>query len=424
MLFAYTLLHYLLMPVVVGRLLLRGLRNRDYLERIGERFGRVSPVIADAGVIWIHAVSVGEVQAALPLVRALRSRCPDATLLMTTTTPTGSERVLHLFGDDVRHCYFPYDLPGTIRRFLDRTRPRLVVIMETEFWPNLLRECERRDLPVVLANVRLSERSAAGYRRWPSVVRPMLGRVRAIAAQTPEDAARLVALGADPARVKVTGSTKFDVRVTASVREEGEALRRRFGPGRGVWVAASTHEGEEDLLLEAFSLILAEHVDALLLLVPRHPERFVRVAALCRKRGFSTALRSLQPESCADIDVFIGDTMGELPVFYAASDVAFVGGSLVPTGGHNMLEPAALGVPVVTGPHLFNFAEIGRRLTEVGAVRRVDNVRELGRAVSELMADANLRHAAGEAGRRFVEGNRGSLERLVCVLEPFLPRSQ
>ncbi len=417
----YSLLHYLFMPVVMMRLVLRGFGNRAYLARIGERFGCGEALPGDVPVVWLHAVSVGEVQAAVPLVRALRARLPRARILVTTATPTGYDRVLLALGDDVMHRYVPYDLPGAVTRFLRRAHPVLCIVMETELWPNLMHASAQRGLPVVLANMRLSARSAAGYARWPGLVAPMLRSVAAIAAQTREDAERVLALGAPPERVVVTGSMKFDLRVPASVREEGEVLRRCFGVARGVWIAASTHEGEEEQVLEAFARVLARHPDALLVLVPRHPERFARVAALCRKRGFATALRSQSPPSCTDVDVFVGDSMGELLTFFAAADVAFVGGSLVPVGGHNLLEPAALGLPVVTGPELFNFAEIGRRLTEIGAARQVTSARELGRVVADWLDDGNLRHAAGEAGRRFVEDNRGALQRLMTLLEPHMP---
>ena len=417
----YCIAHYLLVPVVLVRLLLRATRNRAYLSRVGERFGLGEPLPDDRPVIWLHAVSVGEVQASVPLVRALRDRVPGVRVLLTTTTPTGYDRAMLALGDDVTHRYTPYDLPGSVHRFLNRVHPALLIVMETELWPNVLHACEQRGVLVVLANVRLSARSALGYSRWPGLVAPMLRSAGAIAVQTREDGERLLALGAPPERVVVTGSMKFDLRVPASVREEGEVLRRCFGVERGVWVAASTHEGEEEQVLDAFSQVLSRHTDALLVLVPRHPERFARVAALCRKRGFSTVTRSKSPESCADVDVYVGDSMGELLVYYAAADVAFVGGSLVPVGGHNLLEPAALGLPVVTGPHLFNFTEIGRRLTEIGAATQVSTVRELGRAVSELLDDGNRRHAAGEAGRVFVENNRGALQRLLALLSPFLP---
>jgi 3-deoxy-D-manno-octulosonic-acid transferase len=295
--------------------------------------------------------------------------------------------------------------------------------METELWPNILHICAARAIPVLLANVRLSEQSAAGYRRVASTMRAMLSGVSLIAAQTRDDAERLIALGADADKVRVTGNTKFDVKLPASLSEEAQVMRRCFGVDRGVWIAASTHEGEEEQVLTAFERVRAEVSDSLLVLVPRHPERAGAVAALCKKRGYSVVTRTRSPESCADAQVFVGDTMGELPLFYAASDVAFVGGSLVREGGHNMLEPAALGVPVIFGPHVFDVAEISARLVEAGAGRKVRDARELGGQVVKFLGDANLRHTAGAEGRRFVEGNRGALNLVMGLVEELVDPS-
>jgi len=418
----YSLLHYAVLPGVLVRLALRGLRNRGYWERWDERFG-FAPALTEGGTrIWVHAVSVGEVQASLPLVRALREGYADARILVTTTTPTGSERVMQALGGEVAHRYVPYDLPGAVRRFLDRVRPDLVVLMETELWPNILHQCGERGIPVVLVNARLSERSARGYARFGVFTRGMLQHVTAIAAQSEEDARRFASLGADPARMRVTGSVKFDVRVAASVVEEAQVMRRCWGVARGVWIAASTHEGEDEQILAAYARVIRVIPDCMLVLVPRHPERFSRAAALCRRRGYRTVLRTRAPASCADADVFIGDTMGELPVFYAASDIAFVGGSLVQVGGHNMLEPAALGIPVLMGPHVFNFCEISGHLCEAGAARMVRDADELGDAVVEFLSDADLRHSAGECGRAFVGRNRGALERVMRLVGEVLPQ--
>ena len=413
----YVLLHYLALPFVVARMAWRGQRNRGYWERWGERFGYVPALPSAAEVIWIHAVSVGEVQAAIPLVRALEARRAELSIVITTTTPTGAERVAQTIGDAVIHRYAPYDVPGAVRRFLDSVRPRLVIIMETELWPTMLHVCDERAIPVLLANMRMSERSAAGYRRVSSTTRAMLSKVKVIAAQSIEDAERVIALGADPAKVQVTGNTKFDVKLPASLSEQAQALRRAIGVDRSVWIAGSTHEGEEEQVLDAFEAIRAQVPDCALVLVPRHPERAGAVAALCRRRGLSVFTRTQGVEIPPATDVFVGDTMGELPLFYAASDVAFVGGSLVKEGGHNMLEPAALGVPVLYGPHVFDFAEIGSRLCEIGAGRRVGNAAELARVVVEYLRDANLRHGTGEKGRAFVESNRGALARLMQIID-------
>ncbi len=416
----YSALHYLALPFIFLRLAWRGHRDPGYWERWGERFGRVPPLPGDQRTVWIHAVSVGEVQAAVPLVRALRSGGRDLRIVVTTTTPTGQERVRQALGNSVLHRYAPYDLPASVRRFLARVHPQLVIIMETELWPNILHQCSRQRIPVLLANARLSERSAASYRRVASTARQMLASVSCIAAQTQQDAARLVCLGARPERVRVTGNTKFDVRLPASLGEEAQVLRRCFGVDRGVWIAASTHDGEEQQVLQAFETVREALPDSLLVLVPRHPDRAASVAALARKSGHVTVTRSESPASCVDASIFIGDTLGELPLFYAASDVAFVGGSLVQEGGHNMLEPAALGVPVIFGPYVHDVVEISERLTQAGAGRKVNDMGELGAAVVEYMQDANLRHLAGQRGRKFVEENRGALTLVMELVDELM----
>ena len=412
----YTAILYCAAPYFLLRLLRRGQRNAAYWRRIGERFGLGGHIGAERGCVWVHAVSVGEVQAAVPIVRALKTRYPEETILVTSTTPTGAARIPKAFGGGVVHRYFPFDLPGSMARFLDRARPRVAIIMETEIWPNLLAQCRRRGVPVVLANVRLSERSAVGYRRFRRLFAPALGGVAAIAVQSGGDARRIASIGAPPDLIDVTGSTKFDVPMRASVREEAAALRRTLGPSRGVWIAASTHEGEEALVFDAFERVLRRLPGSLLVLVPRHPERFRAVAALARRRGFEPVMRSRRPADCSRAHVFIGDTMGELPLFYAAADVAFVGGTLVEGGGHNMLEPAALGLPVLFGPHVFNFAEIGRRLVEAGGAQTVGDSAGLGEAVIDYLNDADLRHTTGARGRAFVEANRGAGDRVVAMI--------
>ena len=414
------MLHYLLIPMMIAHLLWHGLSNRGYWQSWGERFG-YGPTIAGTGqALWIHAVSVGEVQAALPLVRALLERHPEYPLIVTTTTPTGKARVAQAFGDRVLHCYMPYDLPGAVKRFLARVRPRVAIILETELWPNLFHYCRAGKTPVVLANVRLSARSAAGYARFAGLVHNMLRNVDVVAAQSEDDATRLVRLGAPRERVHVTGSVKFDVHLPASLIEQAQALRRTWGVERNVWIAASTHEGEDEQVLDALNTVFDALSGCLLVLVPRHPERFSRVESLCRRRGFRTATRSENPRSLTDVDVFIGDTMGELPLLYAASDVAFVGGSLIEIGGHNMLEPAALGVPVMFGPHVFNFAEISRRLCESNAAVQVTNSAELSQQVIRYLSDANLRHAVGQNGREFVDRNRGAGDKVIGFVEEVL----
>ena len=416
----YTLLLYLLAPLLLLRLAWRGLRTPAYRRRWRERFGSVRPAVGER-VVWLHAVSVGEVQAAAPLVRALLQR-PEVSLLVTTTTPTGSARVAELFGDEVEHLYAPYDLPGAVARFLDRVRPQLAIIMETELWPNLFNGCRKRGIPLVLANARLSARSTAGYRRVPRLVAKTLAAVTAIAAQTPRDARRFASLGADPETITVTGNLKYEQEIAAGLAEQAVELRRLWGDSRPVWVAGSTHQGEDELLLDAFRQVRRQLPDCLLVLVPRHPQRFAEVAALCGRRGYRVVLRSEHRPCTTDTGVFIGDSMGELQLFYLAGDVAFVGGSLVHRGGHNLLEPASAGIPLVTGPHVANFAEICELLERAGACRRVENVTGLAEAVAYWLQHPGERAQAGEKGRRVVEKNRGALGNVLAIIDRYLDR--
>lgn len=414
----YSLALYLLLPAVVLRLSWRGLQARGYWQGWGQRFGLGEPL--DCTPVWVHAVSVGEAEAAATLVRAIKARHEGLPVLVTTTTPTGLARVRGTLGDTVLHRYLPYDLPDAVGRFLSRVRPRLGIILETEVWPNLVESCARHQIPLILANARLSERSARGYRRVHRLIGPTLRQFTTIATQTEADRERFLTLGARAEQTLTCGSVKFDARIPASAREEGEALRSHWGTDRPVWIAASTHEGEEEVVLDAHEQIRIHCPRALLILVPRHPERFARTIAMCRRRGWRVVTRSSRQRCAPDTDVFVGDTMGELPVFYGASDIAFVGGSLVPTGGHNMLEAAAMGLPVIFGPHVFNFAEIARRLQEIGAAQTIENGAGLVESLLALMADASRRHDRGQAGKRFVEANRGALTCLLTVVEGVL----
>lgn len=419
----YTLLLRVLAPFVVVRLLVRGLRNRGYWHRIPERFGFIPPIAAPR-VIWVHAVSVGEVRAAAPLVKALRARYPEHRVLITTMTPTGAATVPLLFDGEVEHRYAPYDLPAAVARFLDRVRPEIAVVMETELWPNFFRQCRERAIPLCIVNVRMSQSSMQRYLRLPRLARATLANVTLFAAQSEADAQRLRTLGA-PAAVHVTGSVKFELNLPASMREAAEVLRGQWGRDRPVWLAASTHEGEEELVLAARAQLTRRFPDHLLVIVPRHPERFAQAARIARKAGCRTALwserRGLIPH---DVNVVIGDTMGELQLFYAAADVAFVGGSLVPTGGHNLLEAAAVGTPVVFGPHMFNFSEISRMTVERGAGVQVQNASQLAPAISDFLGNANRRFGAGEAGKRMVDENRGAVAKTLALIETAMDRRQ
>jgi 3-deoxy-D-manno-octulosonic-acid transferase len=412
----------LLLPYGLLRLLWRGLRNPDYWRRVPERFGFIEP-LRQPHVIWIHAVSVGEVRAAQPLVRELAERYPDHPLLITTMTPTGSAQVRKLFNDRVAHCYAPYDYPSVVRRFLDRARPMLAIVMETELWPNIFHQCRARSIPVFVTNVRMSESSMRKYQRFASLARATLQQVTRFAAQSLADAQRLLTLGAAPESVEVTGSIKFELSAGASLRESAEVLRLAWGLDRPVWLAASTHQGEEEMVLAALAQLKRHKrfANMLLVLVPRHPERFATVARLCRKSGFRIALRSETPGAvAADVEILVGDTMGELQLFFGAADVAFIGGSLVPTGGHNLLEASAVGKPVVFGPHMFNFQEISQMTLERGAGVQVQAPSGLAAAVSDFLGNANRRDSAGEAGRKMVEENRGALAANMRILEQLL----
>lgn len=416
--FAYVLLSYLLAPFVAIFLVVRGLRHPAYLERFGERFGFCPRLQRPS--LWVHAVSVGEVQAASALVRQLLERYPDEALVVTTVTPTGARRVTDLFGERVRHVYAPYDLPGAVRRFFDRVRPRLAIIIETELWPNLYHECGRRDVPLVLASARISPRSVRRYRRFVGLFREALSHGIVIAAQSERDAERFRLLGASPERTHTTGNIKFDLELPDNIAERGATLRAEHAGTRPVWVAGSTHEGEEEQILDAHRRVQQHFPDALLMLAPRHPERFAAVAALASDRAFEIVTRS-SGLSCTDAtEVFVVDTLGELTTIYAAGDVAFVGGSLVPIGGHNLLEPAALGRPILTGPHTFNAEDIAELFLDEGAAICIDDATALADQVVKWLADPAEAARIGERGREVVRQNRGALDRLLDLVDPLL----
>ena len=418
----YSLLLYLALPFALLRLLWRSWRAPAYRRRWRERLGWYGDRPLAAG-IWIHAVSVGETQAAAPLIKYFLDKHPDLGVMVTTTTPTGSARLRALFEDQVRHVYIPFDLTPILTRFLNRVRPRLVLVMETEIWPNMLRVCQGRGIPVILGNGRLSARSARGYARLGGFARQTFSRLSLVAAQTNADAQRFIDLGVPSERVRVTGSIKFDLRQPASLQDSAEAMRRLWGTDRPVWVAASTHEGEEEPLLKGHRQILARLPTALLVLVPRHPERFDRVASLAGRLGLPAVRRS-SGRSCGPEDaVFLGDTMGELPALIAAADAAFIGGSLVPVGGHNLLEAAAAGVPVAIGPHAFNFAQITELLVQEGAAVQVANADALANLMVDWLDDAATRARIGENGQRVVASNRGALGRLIALIESLEPTS-
>lgn len=413
----YTLLLYLAVPVIAVRLWLRSRKAPAYAKRIAERFAINLPEFKQGG-IWLHAVSVGESIAAAPVVKALQQLYPDLPITVTCMTPTGSERIQSLFGDSVQHCYLPYDLPICSRRFFQRLKPRLAIVMETELWPNHINQCARLNIPVVLANGRLSERSARGYGRFPKLVAPMLKQISALAVQTQTEAQRFIDLGARPASVNVTGSIKYDLRVDAALPEQAQKLREQWqATQRPIWIAASTHEGEDALILAAHQQLLAQFPDALLILVPRHPERFESVHSLCVAQGMQVQRRSTQAAVSAQHQVLLGDTMGELLFLYALADVALVGGSLIEHGGHNMLEPIALEKPTLTGLHYFNFLEIAEQLLEAGAIQKVADTQQLARSVAELWSNPEQVQAMNAAAQQVLQRNQGALQRLLDIIE-------
>ena len=416
--FFYNLLVYILYLPYIAYWFVRGIANRAYWERIGERIGIGYPELERS--IWVHAVSVGEVVAAIPLIRALQSDYPDKPLLVTTVTPTGAARVKATFGDEVHHTYIPFETPHVVNRFFAATKPELALILETEIWPNLYRGCGVRDIPLVLVSARISPRSVRGYRRLLPLFRETLSHGIVIAAQSEADAKRFLSLGAASERTRVTGNIKFDIELPDDLPARGRELRDELFGDRPVWIAASTHEGEEEVAIEAQKLLKKRHPDALLVLVPRHPQRFASVRELVMRSGLSVVSRTEERSTSADTDVYLGDTMGELTLLYAASDVAFVAGSLTPIGGHNLLEPAALGLPLVAGPHNFNAQEIADMFIDKGACKIVADASGLAAAVGDLLADDTKATELGEVGRQILERNRGALARLLEMLRPLV----
>ena len=415
----YSLLLTVLLPGILAFLWYRGSRDRRYRERWSERLG-YGPVSETPGTLWIHAASVGEVIAATPMIRALREQAPDYPILVTTMTPTGAERVRAAFGTDVAHAYVPLDLPWMVNRFIRRLNPSGLVIMETEVWPNLVHGCARRGIPIILANARLSEQSAAGYARVAPLALPAFRALDWIAAQAEADAQRFRALGVRSGQLSVTGSIKYDLSIPDETRKEAAALRETFGTQRPVWIGASTHEGEDARLLEAHRALLATHPDALLVLVPRHPERFNDVAQAVRGRNLTMALRS-RAESAAEAQVYLADTMGELLMLFGSADVAFIGGSLIERGGHNPLEAAAWSLPVLTGLHVFNFATVFEYLSQEDGVLFVEGEDALARSLQKLLGDEALRRETGQRARAVVEANQGAVARLVEGISDRLP---
>ncbi|SEI86169.1 lipid IV(A) 3-deoxy-D-manno-octulosonic acid transferase [Paraburkholderia diazotrophica] len=427
----YNALWWLIAPLAVLRLLIRSRKERGYREHIGERFGYARGRVPedDTPLIWVHAVSVGETRAAQPLIDALIKARPDARILLTHMTPSGRATGVQIFGDRVLRCYLPYDMPHAVRRFLKAWRPSVGLVMETEVWPTLIDECRRADVPLVLTNARMSERSYRRAAKFGNATRGVFGGFARVLAQSPSDATRLSALGAR--NVAVLGNLKFDMNTPPELAARGHAWRAAIGT-RPVWVAASTREGEEELVLQALDALAID--DALLVLVPRHPQRFNEVAALVEKKGLRCVRRSEWAPAGAvaagqgaaknlprDVKVLLGDSMGELGAYYAASDVAFIGGSLLPLGGQNLIEACGVGVPVLIGPHVFNFTQATADAVAAGACVQVDDPAGLARVLRELFEDKPRRAAMGAAASAFAARHRGATARTVKVLTTLLP---
>ncbi|NTZ06184.1 MULTISPECIES: lipid IV(A) 3-deoxy-D-manno-octulosonic acid transferase [Burkholderia cepacia complex] len=428
----YRALWWLVAPAAVIRLYVRSRKERGYREHIGERFGHVAGRSPDdrAPLIWVHAVSVGETRAAQPLIDALMRARPDARILLTHMTPSGRATGEQIFGDRVLRCYLPYDMPGAVRRFLRAWRPTLGLVMETEVWPTLIDECRRADVPLVLTNARMSARSFRRAAKFGAATRDVFGGFSRVLAQSPADAERLTSLGAR--NVTVLGNLKFDMTTPPELAARGHAWRDAIG-ARPVWVAASTRENEEALVLQAFAEMRTP--GALLVLVPRHPQRFAEVEGLVARSGLKCVRRSVWAADAAalaagrpaaepladDVTVLLGDSMGELGAYYAAADIAFIGGSLLPLGGQNLIEACAVGVPVLIGPHVFNFTQATADAVAAGAAMQVEDPLDLAHVLDALFADKARRIAMGAAGAAFAARHRGATARTVDVLAALLP---
>jgi 3-deoxy-D-manno-octulosonic-acid transferase len=427
MLFLYRLIIYISLPVVLLNLIWRSIKTPSYRRRMGERFGVLSMKPKSNGV-WIHCVSVGETKAAIPLIKKIQAQMPNLAITVTCTTPTGSNEIINAFGDSVYHCYCPFDIPSVANRFLSSVQPKVAIMVETEVWPHLLMTCHRRGIKTLLINGRMSQSSANGYLKIKSITQPIFKNFDYVAAQYPSDAKRLRLLGVKKESMHITGSVKFDISPDEAVYELGRKFKRWIGNGRPIMIAASTHTGEDEAVLEAFKEIKHKIPNCFLIIVPRHPERFDTVRHLIEQKNINFISRSatinnpdsmLQPIS-DDTDILLGDTMGELLSLYQCCDVAFVGGSIAKIGGHNILEAAVLGKPTVIGPHYFNFQDVSQEMINEQACFCVESAAELADIVIELFTNAEKAHSASKNAILVLEKNRGSLKRLTDGVMPLL----
>ncbi|MDO9103585.1 MAG: lipid IV(A) 3-deoxy-D-manno-octulosonic acid transferase [Methylovulum sp.] len=412
----YSSLFYLLIPLIMLRLIWRSIKAPGYLSRWYERFAIYDKKYPEQ-VIWFHAVSVGEAEAVFPLIRQIQCQHPDASLLVTTTTPTGSARVTAVLNGVVAHVYLPYDLPDAVNRFMRCFKPRLAVIMETEIWPNLYASCGKNGIPLYVINARLSEKSARGYQKIPSLIRPALAQVKQIATQTQDDRQRFIAIGAHAENVITLGNIKFDINISADMVEQGLRLKADVFGKRLVWICASTHKGEEKICLDIYQELKPRLPDLLLLIAPRHPERFSEVKKLCGQLSLDVVTRTSGAACTPSSDIYLIDTLGELKMLYVAADIAFIGGSMVPVGGHNILEAAAAGVPVLFGPYMANFKEIALDTLKHNAAIQCLDKDAIVNAIVMLSTDLKYRDELAARAKQFVQQNQGAMAR-ICEMLP------
>lgn len=417
--FLYVVILYLIQPLILCRLWIKGQKVRGYRERWGERYGFCKGKLKPNGIL-LHAVSVGEALSSVNLVKKLRLLYPTLPITLTTTTPTASARIQSIFGEEIYHVYLPYDLPCAMSRFLNNVKPKLVIVMETELWPTMIKQLHVRSIPLILANARLSSRSVSGYKKVNKFVYKLLDCLTLVAAQSEEDGARFIELGLKPSKLVIMGNIKFDISVAPEIASRSSTLRKQWVQDRHLWIAASTHEGEEELILEAYQQLLFSFPKLLLIIAPRHPERFSAVEGLVRKKGLNYILRSQKGTPSNETQVVIGDTMGELMLLYGIADLAFVGGSLIENGGHNPLEPAAQSLPILMGPYVSNFKEICRKLNEANALITVTDAVSLRNQVAFLLGNEKKRKDYGRNAEKVLRQNQGALQHLLDLIESYL----
>jgi len=417
--FFYTLIFTLLTPFILLRLYWKGIKAPTYRQRWQERLAIYSKQHPQNS-LWFHAVSVGEAEALFPLIKRLQADDSKTSILITTTTPTGSSRVKMVLGDTVSHVYLPYDIPYVLQRFFHHFNPKIAVIMEKEIWPNLFSECGKRKIPLFIINARLSKNSAHNYKKIPSLVLPALNNVTQILTQTEEDRQHFISIGVAQNNLSVSGNLKFDVTISKELLAQGKLLKDTLFSNRFVWVAASTHKGEEAIIISCYQALKKEIPELLLLLVPRHPERFVEVKALANERKMNVIMRSANKHCSAEIDIYIADTLGELKMLYAAADICFVGGSLVPIGGHNILEPLAVGTPTLFGPYMLNFKEIATHVISQQACIQCQTEKDIVLSIKNLYQNSVYKQLLIQNGHTFLNKNVGATQNTIQILNTYL----